>query len=177
MENPLYLLMGAGVLIVIVALLMKKQRGQNVDQTSQLAQKQWDRAEMEKTLQRFVQQIKQQNEAVQSDLRRANSQLAQEAANLRQRLEKNEQELAQLAKLVNALRSSGTPLANQQESAEPRKPDEDILALRERYRRVFELQQEGLHIDEIAKRLGAGRGEIELIFSLAAPHERGTSDG
>ncbi|CFJ42119.1 Uncharacterised protein [Mycobacterium tuberculosis] len=48
-----------------------------------------------------------------------------------------------------------------------------MLALKERYRRVFELEKEGLSPDEIAKRLGAGRGEIDLIFMLAAKHERG----
>lgn len=174
MDQPLYLLLGAGTLIVIIALLMR--RPPYTELNVQPIQTQMDRAEMEKSLQRFVQQIKHENEAIVADLKRTKAELSGEVAFLRQRLEKSELEVAKLSKQLASFETERTKLQSKQSEIEASAEDQDMLALRERYRRVFELKQDGLSIDEIAKRLGAGQGEIELIFSLAAPYERGHAD-
>lgn len=174
MDQPLYLLMGAGALIVIIAFLMRRPR--HKDAEVQPVQTQMDRAEMEKSLQRFVQQIKQENEAVLADLGKTKSEAREEISALRLRLEKSEQEMEKLAAMISSIQTGGVLPRETSTELGAAEGEPDILALRERYRRVFELKQDGLSIDEIAKRLGAGQGEIELIFSLASPHERGNAD-
>jgi TolA-binding protein len=162
MGLPITILIGAGVLIILVSLMMKKSSpGDGI------------LAEMEKSLQRFVLQVKRENESVAAGVHESKQELIREVAQLRERLGQAERELAVLARQVQSLQAQAS-FSRQQESAEE---PADTLALRERYRRVFELKQEGLGLDEIAKRLGAGRGEIELIVSLASPQERRDGDG
>jgi TolA-binding protein len=162
MDLPMTILIGAGVLIILVSLMMKKTSpGDGI------------RAEMEKSLQRFVLQVKRENESVAAGVHESKQELIREVEQLRGRLSQAERELAALAKQVQSLQAQAN-LSRQQEPAEE---PTDTLALRERYRRVFELLQEGLGLDEIAKRLGAGRGEIELIVSLANPQQRRDADG
>jgi DNA-binding NarL/FixJ family response regulator len=175
MDQPLYLLLGAGVLIVIVALFIKKSGEQENHQTA-VIHKQMERAEMEKALQRFVKQVKEENERLVDDFRQTKRELLQQIAHLEERMQRAEHEITEHAKLAKA-RLQQAALKKNEPTGETDAEEEDLLALHERYRRVFELKQEGLRIDEIAKRLGAGRGEIELILSLAAPNERGSSHG
>jgi single-stranded DNA-specific DHH superfamily exonuclease len=172
MEQALYILFGAGAIIMTAALFMKKQAGSTLPEQNSSLQRQWERAEVEKSLERFVQQIKQENEAVTIGMQRTKADLQQEVARLRHRLDQVETELAKLAAHVQALGEHNNLRPREQEAQV-----DDILSLRERYRRAFEWRQQGLDLDEIAKRLGAGRGELELIFSLAAPQERGEGHG
>lgn len=176
MDQPYYLLIAAGSLIVIISLFLKKSVPNQPDAQTFLVQKQLERTEMEKTLQRFVQQVKQENESVVVGVHRTKTDLTNEVTQLRERLQNAEEELSQLSKQVQGFQNQlqNRTVSRQTETEEA---EEDILALRDRYRRVFELKQEGHHIDEIAKRIGVGRGEIELIFSLATPHERGSING
>lgn len=168
MDLSLYILFGAGAFIMMAAMLMKKRSGPS--QPSQPAtQKQWEQAEVEKSLQRFVQQVKQENEAVVAGMQRTKAEWQQEVVQLRDRLGQAEAELMRLTAQVQSLQSQVNRVSPQEKETEP----EDVLALRERYRRAFEWKQQGVSLEEIAKRLGAGRGEIELIFSLAAPQESG----
>lgn len=41
------------------------------------------------------------------------------------------------------------------------------LFLNDRYKEIFELQEKGLTVDEIAKQLGKGSGEVSFILQLA----------
>ncbi len=171
MDQPVYLIAGAGIIIMIIALFLKKPTGSKAfDAQTMLVQKQLDRAEMEKTLQRFVQQVKSENEAVVANVRNTKAALHDDIDVLRERLYTLEEKLEEMSQQISLSRQQ-TTLADElhAQGGDPR--TEDSLLLRERFRRAFELRQEGLHIDEIAKRLGAGRGEIELIFSLSAQGE------
>jgi DNA-directed RNA polymerase specialized sigma24 family protein len=167
MDLPYYILIGAGALIMTAALLFKRERTAGSDETT--PQGPWDKADMEKSLQRFLNQIKHEQKAAEVRWTQANAALAEEVAELKQRLARVESEWAAWRAAGEAA-VSGAPRASEEELA-------DAFALRERYRRVFELRQEGLSPDEIAKRLGAGQGEIELILSLAGSRERGKADG
>jgi len=169
MEQSLYLLLGAGAFIFILSLFIKSPASSSTDSQAVLVQKQLERAEMEKTLQRFVHQVKKENELVLTGIQKKNEALQSEMASLHQRLAEVEQENADLRRRFEMLPPADHSSSKQEDESE------DALLLRERYRRVFELKEQGLTIDDIAKRLGAGQGEIELIFSLASPTERGTT--
>jgi DNA-binding NarL/FixJ family response regulator len=53
-----------------------------------------------------------------------------------------------------------------QADAKPKK--EQNLLLNDRYKEIFELKEQGLTADEIAKKLDKGFGEVALILGLAA---------
>jgi len=167
MEQSYYLLLGAGALIMIAALFLKKGSSPASAEAATVANRQAERAEMEKALQRFVKQVKEENDRLTGEVRNTRQELHQLIASVEARVQTAEMMITQLS---SNIASSTAP--DEQPEKDP--VDEDTLALQERYSRVFELKKEGLHIDEIAKRLGAGRGEIELIFSLASPNERGS---
>lgn len=167
MNGSYYILAGAGVAIMVLALLFSS-RSSKRDRMP--AAPQLNMKEVEATLQRFVLQIKQEKEAESEAFYRSNAQLEKELAEAKARLDNVERELAELR---TARQQSQPASQNQQESSEEAV---DVLSMRERYRRVFELMQEGLGPDEIAKRLGAGRGEIDLILSLAKPREAGAAN-
>ncbi|WP_024983832.1 DUF6115 domain-containing protein [Brevibacillus borstelensis] len=165
MNGSYYILAGAGVAIMVLALLFSSRRSKR---DRMPAAPQLNIEEVEATLQRFVLQIKQEKEAESEAFYKSNAQLKKELADAKGRLDKVERELTELR---TARRQPASP--DQQESSGEAA---DVLSMRERYRRVFELMQEGLGPDEIAKRLGAGRGEIDLILSLAKPREAGAAN-
>ncbi|MGE5704240.1 MAG: DUF6115 domain-containing protein [Clostridia bacterium] len=176
MDQPIYLILGAGILIIIFALFLSKRtdRTDTIEQTMQMNLRQ-ERAEMEKSLQRFVQQVKQESDLHAAHLRKTKENVRNDLDQLEHRIHTLEAELAairhQLATAPSPVQEAEQPVI----AEEPEEQKEDTLYLRERFQRVFELQQEGLSLDEIAKQLGAGRGEIELILSLASPQERGNA--
>jgi len=175
MMQPIYLLFGAGAVIVLIALFLKRGKADRPAPDAYLMYKQQERAEMEKALQRFVNQVKQENEAFLAEVRRQKKEIADQLAAWEHRLRTAESGLEQTSQQLRALQA-GIKAGAHDAADQAKAPEhEDTLALRERYRRVFELQQEGLDSEQIAKRLGAGRGEIELILSLAAPAERGAA--
>lgn len=136
-------------------------------------QRQTDKAETEKSLQRLSKQFKQEIALLSAEWQETRADLLYEIDFLKKKVEQLEQQwnerAAQAQTAVSAEQKQPT-------GALPAEEDVDMLALRERYRRVFELSREGLSPDEIAKRLGAGRGEIDLIFTLAQKNERGLAD-
>ncbi|QRG65468.1 DUF6115 domain-containing protein [Brevibacillus choshinensis] len=163
-------LIGVGFLSMAVALFIKTKPSGDSG-TMLPTHRTTDKAEMEKILQQMSRQIKQEKDWMQKQLDQSHEELVMEIKHLRQRLEQLEHGKA--AQLATVERES----IQQAEALQmPVAKDEDVLVLRERYRRAFELRQEGLSLDEIAKRLGAGRGEIDLIFALAAKNERGMAD-
>ncbi|MDF2679387.1 MAG: polymerase subunit sigma-70 [Brevibacillus sp.] len=167
MDVVYIILIGVGVLSMAVALFVKAKPASDFD-TMLPTHRTTDKAELEKTLQLMGRQIKQDKDLMQRQLDQSHEELLIEVKDLRQRLEQLENGRGR--QQIQQVRE------NVQQEATIEKPEEDVLVLRERYRRVFELQREGLALDEIAKRLGAGRGEIDLIFALAAKNERGMAD-
>lgn len=166
MDVVYIILIGAGIVIMLLALIIKQKGANDVDPEI-LTQRTTDKAELERGLQRFGKQIKHQQEMVTSELQQTRSDLLQEMALLRKRID-------ELERLGNTSQGDNPKSVSEEPGrAKKEQADVDMLALKERYRRVFELEKEGLSPDEIAKRLGAGRGEIDLIFMLAAKHERG----
>lgn len=163
------ILIGAGIICMILALFI--QRKSPVDSDSAiLTHRKTDKAEMEKTMHKVSRQLKQENDQLATELSETRSALLSEVKLLRTRVEQLEQQTKEREHVIEQPRQS-VEMAPPEPVAEV-----DRLALKERYRRAFELAKEGLTHDEIAKRLGAGRGEIELIFSLAARNERGQAD-
>ncbi|WP_412914633.1 DUF6115 domain-containing protein [Brevibacillus sp. 179-C 1.1 NHS] len=164
------ILIGAGIISMLLAFVIKKK--QPVDSFSSLpTQRTTDKDELEKNMQRLQKQWKQETNLLASEWQEMRADLLQDIASLHKRLDNMDQQLKQsISHKQHAPKNTDViePASQVQ--------DVDMLALRERYRRVFELSKEGLSPDEIAKRLGAGRGEIDLIFSLADKHERGLAD-
>lgn len=166
------ILIGAGVVIVLLALFIQGKSGRDNDSAAILTHRTTDKVEMEKSLQRLGKQIKQEQDLVAGELQRTRSELLLELSQLRKRVDQIESDWN--AEQTQVETGDSHTNENSLKRAEP--IGIDMLALRERYRRAFELDKEGLSPDEIAKRLGAGRGEIDLIFSLATKHERGHAD-
>lgn len=180
LDQPIYLILGAGLLLCIIAFFFGKRgtKNQNEEIQALLLQRKQERAEMEKSIQRFVQQVKQENELVVANLRKTKENLRSDLDQLETRIQELEAELAsvqtRLAAVQNPSMQSVQPAVAEKPAAEVQ---EDTLFLRKRFQKAFDLRKEGKSIDEIAKELGAGRGEMELIFSLASPQERGESHG
>ncbi|WP_425341259.1 DUF6115 domain-containing protein [Brevibacillus borstelensis] len=162
-----YILMGAGVAVMVLALLFSSR---NAKRDRNPAAPQLTMKEVEETLHRFVVQIKQEQKAADEAAHRSLAQLKKQLAETKGRLDIVERELAELRSLGLQTQPATS------EELEPSQEAADVLSMRERYRRVFELAQEGLGPDEIAKRLGAGRGEIDLILSLAKPQRGGAAN-
>ena len=154
---------------MILALFIKRKSPIDSDSATQTVRTD-DKAELEKSMQKISRQLKQENERLSADVQDTRAELLQEVQQLRKRVEQLENQAKERSPIVETTEIKVSSL--------PKEPvtEVDMLALRERYRRAFELANEGLSYDEIAKRLGAGRGEIELIFSLAAKNERGQAD-
>ncbi|RJL15784.1 hypothetical protein EGH10_20170 [Brevibacillus laterosporus] len=147
-----------------------------------------DRASMETTLKRFVQQVKRENEELaenlhanieqirnsQQELFASAKQHTQDNLSLQQEMEKLHLQFSELQQ-SHALLQKGveqSQMLSQASADQQPEISQDVLALKDRYQRVFELVQQGLTTPEIAKKLGAGHGEIELILTLAEPIER-----
>ncbi|WP_412843119.1 DUF6115 domain-containing protein [Brevibacillus sp. 179-C9.3 HS] len=164
------ILIGAGIISMLLAFVIKKK--QPVDSFSSLpTQRTTDKDELEKNMQRLQKQWKQETNLLASEWQEMRADLLQDIASLHKRLDNMDQQLKQ-----SISHKQDAPKNTDVIEPASQVQDVDMLALRERYRRVFELSKEGLSPDEIAKRLGAGRGEIDLIFSLADKHERGLAD-
>lgn len=172
MDQVYIILIGAGIITMLLALFI--QRKSPADHTAAIqTSRSTDKADIEKNLQRLNKQFKQETALLSAEWQETRADLLREIEFLQKRVEQLEQ---QLDERVVVRETAAAVEAPPVKSAEPVEEQVDILALRERYRRVFELSKEGLTPDEIAKRLGAGRGEIDLIFSLAQRNERGFAD-
>ncbi|MFM1650843.1 DUF6115 domain-containing protein [Brevibacillus sp. B_LB10_24] len=172
MEQPFYLLLAAGVLIVIVSLLFPRRTRRDSRQKQFEPQNQAEHKELEMTLQHFVEQVKADNQRVIDNMRETKSELFSEVRELRERLRALEEEMAGHTRSGS---SASAPAPEEEQTGESAAAD--ALLLRERYRQAFDLKAKGMPIEEIAKQLRAGQGEIELIFSLAAPTGKGGAHG
>lgn len=173
MDQPLFLLFAAGAVIVISAFFLRKKE---IVEKQPVIHNALDRSEMEKTLQRFVLQVQKENDQTIQQIQQNKQEHTREVNQLQQRLHQVDAELNQLKVTIATLQAVPKAMVKEIIKEEEKEQDDDSFSLRERYKKVFDLKQEGLHPDEIAKKLGAGRGEIDLILSLATPAKRGTSD-
>ncbi|KNB72753.1 DUF6115 domain-containing protein [Brevibacillus reuszeri] len=169
MEVVYPILIGAGIISMILALFIQRKSPIDSDSATQ-THRSIDKAELEKDMQKISRQLKQEHERLSADVQDTRADLLQEVQQLRKRIDQLEKQGSERSQMIDPPLKS-EPVLTSEPVAEV-----DMLALRERYRRAFELSKEGLSYDEIAKRLGAGRGEIDLIFSLAAKNERGQAD-
>ncbi|PSK07497.1 DUF6115 domain-containing protein [Brevibacillus porteri] len=164
------ILIGAGMISMLLAFVIKKK--QPVDSFSSIpTQRTTDKDELEKSVQRLQKQVKQETHLLSAEWQEMRADLLEDIASLRKRLDIMEEEWQK-----SESHKQEAPNDTDRIEPAPQVQEVDMLALRERYRRAFELSKEGLSRDEIAKRLGAGRGEIDLVFSLADRHERGLAD-
>ncbi|MFF0825867.1 DUF6115 domain-containing protein [Brevibacillus sp. NPDC003359] len=164
------ILIGAGIISMLLALVIKKK--QPVDSFSSLpTHRTTDKDELEKSVQRLQKQLKQETNLLAAEWQEMRADLLEDITSLRKRLDNMEEQWEK-----SDSHKQEAPKENNRIEPAPQVQEVDMLALRERYRRAFELSKEGLSRDEIAKRLGAGRGEMDLIFSLADRHERGLAD-
>ncbi|WP_326490912.1 DUF6115 domain-containing protein [Brevibacillus brevis] len=164
------ILIGAGMISMLLAFVINKK--QPVDSFSSLpTQRTTDKDELEKSVQRLQKQVKQETNLLAAEWQEMRADLLEDIAGLRTRLDNMEEQWQK-----SSSHKPEAPKDTNRTEPAPQVQEVDMLALRERYRRAFELSKEGLSRDEIAKRLGAGRGEIDLIFSLADRHERGLAD-
>lgn len=166
MDAVYIILIAAGIAIMLLALFIKEKTVAPMDPHPA------NQAEWEKSLQRLGRQIRHEQEQGLAQLRANQSDLHSAIALLGKRMESMEAEWDDMKRR----RESVSAHMSEEGLAAEEPIDADMFALHERYPRVFELKQEGLSVDEIAKRLGAGRGEIELIFSLSTRKERGHAD-
>ncbi|MGZ0049727.1 DUF6115 domain-containing protein [Brevibacillus gelatini] len=167
MDQVYLILIGTGIIMMLLAFFLQKKTPD--DAVALSTQRQTDKAETEKSLQRLS---KQEIALLSAEWQETRADLLYEIDFLKKKVEQLEQQWNERAAHAQAAVSA----EQTQPTALPAEEDVDMLALRERYRRVFELSREGLSPDEIAKRLGAGRGEIDLIFTLAQKNERGLAD-
>ncbi|GAB7388243.1 hypothetical protein BSNK01_20800 [Bacillaceae bacterium] len=83
--------------------------------------------------------------------------------------QRTEQLEAQLRELQGRIESGGTVAAD---GAQADLPPQDLLALSERYQEIFSLHRDGKSVEQIAKTLGMGNGEVQLILQLASLGEK-----
>ncbi|WPS86544.1 hypothetical protein SMD22_18820 [Brevibacillus halotolerans] len=192
----LYILLGVGLIAIVLSglsLWLSKRKHHEIGSEAISSMKHseltsLDRASMETTLKRFVQQVKRENEELaenlhanieqirksQQELFASAKQHAQDNLSLQQEMEKLHFQFSELQQ-SHALLQKGveqSQMLSQASADQQPEISQDVLALKDRYQRVFELVQQGLTTPEIAKKLGAGHGEIELILTLAEPIER-----
>ncbi|OAJ75384.1 hypothetical protein AYJ08_04460 [Brevibacillus sp. SKDU10] len=196
MTQLLYILLGVGLIAIALSglsLWLSKRKHHEIGSEAISSMKHaeltsLDRASMETTLKRFVQQVKRENEELaenlhanieqirksQQELFASAKQYAQDNLSLQQEMEKLHLQFSELQQ-SHALIKKGveqSQMLSQASADQQPEISQDVLALKDRYQRVFELVQQGLTTPEIAKKLGAGHGEIELILTLAEPIER-----
>ncbi|MED1789816.1 hypothetical protein P4V47_20425 [Brevibacillus laterosporus] len=193
----LYILLGIGLIAIMLSGLSlwlskrKRQEWIGSDANSSMQHSELnslDRTSMETTLKRFVQQVKRENEEIaenlhakieqvrksQQEVVASTTQYEQKNRSLQLEIEKLHHQFMELEKSHALLKKGVEQSQMLSQASVNQQPDisQDVLALKDRYQRVFELVQQGLTTPEIAKKLGAGHGEIELILTLAEPIER-----
>ncbi|WP_232697060.1 DUF6115 domain-containing protein [Brevibacillus daliensis] len=177
MEQMIWILLGIGAFAILVSAVSlylsrkKEQSDGSARQTfhpAETTSSHVERSEMEQALKKFVSQVKKENEqtnryaeASVRELKQENNYLKDEIADLYQQISSLSKEQQQL--IHNLQQSHST----EQVGPEEIQNENDIFALKNRYSRVFELANSGMSSIDIAKKLGVGHGEIQLIMSLS----------
>ena len=157
MDIWIYLLLFS-VIICLILFFMKKNKEQADDSTMELIQSFAN--EMVKENDKLVQQIVAMNQSMDKKL-----------TSLIQRIEELEERQNGLEKAFQLQLEHSSQKESQKkdtvDSAESSR--RDVLLLQDRYKEVFLLYKKGIAIEEISKKLGYGKGDIELILQLAGP--------
>ncbi len=114
-----------------------------------------DMKRIEVLLEKFVNEMEEQNEVLLQSISETE--------------EKWEQKVRELEEKIDRLENAPQPSHDiKGESTVVNEPDnEDQLELQQRYQRIFQLHQNGLTTAEIARAVGSGKGEVELILQLS----------
>ncbi|MBO8170989.1 MAG: hypothetical protein H0Z33_03750 [Bacillaceae bacterium] len=121
--------------------------------------------DLEKTLDQFVKEMTEQNELLLQAVSESEQKWQKKVEQLELRIKELEQAFND-GKQGSLSSEKAIPRQSHETAAEPQS-QEDALALKKRYQRIFELHQNGLTIDEIAKAVGSGKGEVQFILQLA----------
>ncbi|WP_134700400.1 hypothetical protein [Ammoniphilus sp. YIM 78166] len=140
MDDWIYPVLLVGMLIGLVLFFVKNKKGAIDEHTYELMQK-------------FADEMVKENQQLMETVIELNRKTDVKVSLLMTRIQELEAEVSQL--------QQPPPV----EVPEP--PPRDVLHLRNRYQEVFELFKEGKSIEEISKKLGYGKGELELILQLA----------
>lgn len=139
MDDWIYPVFVFGMLIGLVLFFAKNKKGATDEHTYELMQK-------------FADEMVKENQRLMETVIELNRQTEEKVSQLMTRIQ-------ELEAVVNQL--------HQDPTEEEPEPPGDVLHLRNRYQEVFELFIEGKSIEEISKKLGYGKGELELILQLA----------
>jgi DNA-binding NarL/FixJ family response regulator len=77
------------------------------------------------------------------------------------------QDRSEIPAFQNVIPEASTDSTNEAEVAKPSLPGRNVRSVKnERHQRILELWEQGISIEEIAKKLGTGRGEVQLILGI-----------
>ncbi|MGU3469604.1 hypothetical protein ACLBWT_00380 [Paenibacillus sp. D51F] len=134
--------------------------------------------QMENALEQFMENMEESNRSLGELVKSSREQEQAEARLREQRIEELEKQCRLLQDAIAA--NSGSALAagqaeaagaapmQREEAAQPLQAPESIRA---RFRQLFDLEQQGRSVDQIAKELGIHKGEVLLIQQLARQEE------
>jgi|GEM_PF-4542348 len=124
-------------------------------------------AKLKKLVRSFADQMVKENQAFLNQLGSTNLQVEQQITGLQVHIKQLEQSVANIVERIDYHALDMEPSKDVQAEGVKDLLDKDRLHLQERYGEVFELVNKGLTIEEISRRLGFGKGELELILQLA----------
>jgi len=157
--------------------------------------------EMESTLEHYMTEIEQDNDALiqrvaelKGEATAADQRMQSQLQELQQRLDQLEQEKAKTAEPISlppadivtgqgsqglqaqSLRDSVRAEVNQQTASALQLENEPIIepkreSIKDRYRELFRLHDEGKSMDAISRQTGIQLGEVQLILQLAEQEE------
>lgn len=113
---------------------------------------------METLLEKFIDEMEEQNGLILQSISNTEEKWAQKVRELEEKIER----------LEKGSKPSGEIPDDPPKEGQPK---EDQLHLHQRYQRIFDLHQSGLTTAEIARAVGSGKGEIELILQLSRMNE------
>ncbi|MEW9667661.1 hypothetical protein ABLT31_02200 [Ammoniphilus sp. 3BR4] len=122
-------------------------------------------------MQSFANELVSENQRLMQTMIEMNKKTEDKIAQLQWGLKQLENRMALLEEQPlmpdESLATSEGGLALGHSTQEAARTSQDILHLRNRYKEVFDLCNQGYTIEEISKELGYGKGELELILQLA----------
>ncbi|NQU08981.1 MAG: hypothetical protein HQ583_10485 [Candidatus Abyssubacteria bacterium] len=170
----IYLIAAGAVLLALGAYLSKRRKTgpePAPDEGSRLALSVENAARLETSLTQLLQELHNLSRDMTTDLE-------QKLAELKEMLQLADKKLEEIAAAEVEEQPTDRPTMEQEEEREDSpKPFEEELQLTiednfapqpppDRYREIYEMAEQGLPIDEIARRMQMGKGEIQLILSL-----------
>ncbi|RXT15141.1 hypothetical protein [Ammoniphilus sp. CFH 90114] len=148
MDGWIYLVLLFGIFIGLVLFFTKNKKEPAEQQTLQM-------------MQSFANELVAENQRITQTMMEINKQTSVKIVEIQKTLQQLEYRITQLEE--RAWKEQNVSNSSSEEDQQVR----DILHLRNRYKEVFDLYYKGLSIEEISKKLGYGKGELELILQLS----------